>query len=160
MATTFAIKRPYFVTDYSDHHGLLGQEAPNQTFKRGALLSNDANGLLQATPVGAGALVPNVFADSDGQNSATPAKKARYVQSDADTVIEITAGGAAATAALLKRGAKYGYNVDGSGNPYMDLTNTTNLVFQIEVNGIVPGSGAIGDTNVRVWVKLIPAVQN
>ena len=156
---TFSFRRAYTVTEYSDQHGLIGLEAPNQTFKRGNLISNDTNGLLQATPAGAGALVPSVLANADGQNLAAPVKLTPYVQTQATAVFEITAGGAVASAANLKRGTKYGYNIDATtGVGYLDLANITNQVFQLERTG--PVNGAIGDTNVRVYAKLLVAVQN
>jgi hypothetical protein len=159
MATTFAIRRMFTVSNYSKHQGFIGQEAPSQTFKRGNLISNDANGLLAATPAGAGALVANVIANRDGQNLATPTSQVPYVQTVRDTVIEITAGGAAASTSNMKRGGKFGYAIDGTtGIGYLDLTNTTNQVFQLEKTG--PVTGAVGDTNVRVYVKLLTAAEN
>lgn len=159
MATTFAIRRMYTVSNYSKHQGMVGQEAPSQTFKRGNLISNDSNGLLQATPAGAGALVANVIANRDGQNLTTGLTLTPYVQTVRDTVLEITAGGAAASASNLKRGTKYGYAIDGTtGIGYLDLTNTTNQVFQLERTG--PVTGAVGDTNVRVYAKLLTAAEN
>lgn len=65
-------------------------------------------------------------------------------------VFEVTATGAALTAALAKLGATYGYAIDPTtGYGYLNLADTTNAVFQLE-DGLIYGGGTTGDTN--VWV--------
>ena len=144
---------------YTEHHGHLGIEAPNQTFKDGVLIRpNTAGTAFQATAAGADAVgAKNKVSCGRGQNLAAPLRKVPYVDPPIANFFEITAGGAVATAALIKVGAQYGYNLDGAGNPYLDLANTTNLVFQIE--DAVPVAGILGDTNVRVYASILPGAR-
>ena len=144
---------------YSHQHGYQGDEAPSQTFKVGNLISPDANGKYAATAAGAAAAsAKNRIAMAPGQNSANPARKTEFTHPHEHGVIEITAGGAAATAALLKVGATYGYAVDGAtGLGYLNLADTTNAVFRIEQNA--PTYGKVGDTNVRVYATILPTAR-
>lgn len=140
---------------YSHQHGYQGEEAPSQTFKVGNLISADANGKYAATAAGApAATAKNRVAMAPGQNSTAPARKTEFTHPHEHGWVEVTAGGAASTAALIKIGATYGYAVDATtGLGYLNLADTTNAVFRIEQN--TPTAGQIGDTNVRVLATIL-----
>lgn len=144
---------------YSHHHGRQGDEAPNQTFKVGTLISPDANGKFVATPAGAGAATAkNRLAMSNGQNSASPARRVEYQDPRLFDTVEVTAGGTASTTALIKAGLEYGYAVDATtGLGYLNLSDTTNKVFRIE--DTKPVKGAIGDTNITVVASILPSAR-
>lgn len=144
---------------YSNHHGQQGDEAPSQTFKVGNLISPDANGKFQATPTGASAATArNRIAMSAGQNLATPTRRVEYQDFHRLGSIEITAGGAASSTSNIKVGSTYGYAVDGTtGLGYLNLADTTNLVFRIEDTRLV--RGVLGDTNVRVVASILSAAR-
>lgn len=142
---------------YSHQHGYQGDEAPAQTFPVGNLISQNANGQYQATPAGAAAVTAkNRIATAPGQNTANPPRRTEFTRPPEHGVIEITAGGTPATAALIKVGATYGYAIDaGTGYGYLNLNDTANALFRIEDNRLRRGD--IGDTNVRVLVSFLPA---
>jgi hypothetical protein len=141
---------------YSTHHGQQGDEAPNQTFMVGTLISPDANGKFQATPAGASAATArNRVAMSFGQNVAVPTRRVEYQDPHRFGTLEVTAGGTAATAALIKVGATYGLGFDAAtGLHFLNLSDTTNVVFRIEDTQLV--RGVLGaDTNVRVVATIV-----
>lgn len=144
--------------NYTDSHGHLGDEAANQTFKDGNLLTIDANGKFVATAAGApAAAAKNKIAAGPGQNLAAPLRKVPYVDPNLTPLIEISAAGVA-SAANIKVGATYGYAIDGTtGFGHLNLADTTNAVFRIEDQ--TPVAGVIGDTNVRVYVSILPAAR-
>lgn len=141
---------------YTEHHGHLGVEAANQTWRSGNLIQpNGAGTAFQATPAGSGAVgAKNKVAEGRGQNLTNPTRKVPYVDPNIANFFEITAGGAAGTASNIKVGAQYGYAIDSTtGFGYLNLADTTNLVFQIE--DAQPVVGALGDTNIRVYASII-----
>lgn len=141
---------------YTEHHGRAGVEAANQTFKDGVLIRPNAGGTAyQATTAAAdGVGAKNRVSAAAGQNLAVPRRKVPFVDPNAANYFEITAGGAVSSASNIKVGTQYGYNVDATtGYGYLDLTNTTNLIFQIE--DAIPVAGVLGDTNIRVYVSII-----
>lgn len=144
---------------YSSHHGRQGDEAANQTFKVGNLISPDANGKYQATAAGAAAAsAKNRIAMSFGQNVAAPSRRVEYQNPKEFEVLEISAGGAAASASNIKVNAQYGYAIDGTtGLGYLNLADTTNVVFQIEDTKLV--QGAFGDFFVRVVASIVPTAR-
>lgn len=159
MPDTHPIKRIVNVTHYSHHHGNLCKEAANQQFKMGNLLSLNASG--EAVPTAAGAAAAsakNFLAARNSENSATPRPLPR-VTPQPNMVFEVTATGAAATAALLQPGKRYGYKVDPTtGLGVLDLTDTANAVWELTAhNGdtLVKGRGALQDTNVGVYARLL-----
>lgn len=156
---TLPIKAILQVTHYSHHHGLLGQEAPNQTFKLGNLINLNAGGQFVETGAGAAATTAkNRLAAAEALNSANPNRKLPYVVPTETMVLEITAGGAASTATLLQPGTEYGVAKDPTtGYHYLNLADTTNKVFRLVWhNGqiIANGGGAVGDFNNRVYAVL------
>ena len=159
MPDTHPIKRIVNVTHYSHHHGNLCKEAANQQFKMGNLLSLNATG--EAVPTAGGAAAAsarNFLAARDGENNANPRPLPR-VTPQPNMVFEITATGAASTAALLQAGKRYGYKVDAAtGLGVLDLTDTTNAVWELTAhNGttLAKGRGVMGDTNVGVYARLL-----
>lgn len=153
---TLPIKSILQQTEYSNHHGLLGKQATGASFKLGNLISPDANGDFVETAVGAGAAsAKNKLAahDSGLRNDL----KVSYVDPTPNMVFEVTATGAAATAALLKPGQQYGLGKDATtGLHTLLLTDTTNAVWRLVAhNGSTLARGAIGDTNVGVYAVLI-----
>lgn len=144
---------------YSVDHGRQGDEAANQTFKVGNLVYPVA-GKYTATPAGAGAAgVRNRLALSPGQNLATPVRRVEFQDPNLFSTVEVTAGGAAATTTNIRAGLQYGYAIDATtGQGYLDLTNTTNLVFEIQDSK--PVRGTLGaDTNVTVVATIIPSAR-
>lgn len=156
MPKTLGIQSPTVRTGYSGQHGYQGNEAPNQTFQTGSFITPTSTGFVEIT-VGAGAVnKPLKLSLAPGQNAAAPSRRAEYADPREFGVIEITAGGAASTAALLEVGKKYGVAKDPtSGAHYLNLADTTNAVFQIE--DARPVLGVVGDTNVRVVASILPA---
>lgn len=157
------VQRIMQVTEYSQHHGTLATEAPNQTFKRGnAIARNAASGLLEAVAAGAPAAAAKImFATQDAENAATPRRNNLSKVDPTDTMVfEVTALGAG-TAALLKAGAEYGYSIDaGTGFGVLNLADTTNKFWRIVAHDgdtLAPGSAAT-DTNARVYARLVAAV--
>lgn len=161
MAATLPIQRIVNVTHYSHHHGNLAIEAPNQTFKQGNLLRLNATGQAEATPAGAAAATSkNFLAARNARNVAAPTESLPRVTPYTQMIFEVTAGGAAATDALIQPGKKYGYAIDqGTGFGYLNLADAGTAVFEIVAhNGsTMPRShgGTIGDTNVRVYARLL-----
>ena len=155
---TLPVKAILQMTNYSKHHGLLGTEAPTQTFKFGNLISPNGTGLYQETAVGAGAATArNKLAAADGQNSATPPSSLPYVDPTDDTVFAITLLGAP-TAAQVYPGLKYGLGKDATtGFHGALLSDTTNQVWElVAYNGTTVRRGIPGtDTNVEVYAKLL-----
>lgn len=143
---------------YTDDTGLLGTEAASQTFKVGNLVYPVA-GAYTATPAGAtAATAKNRLAMSDGQNKAAPTYRVQLVDPNRVANFEVTAGGAASSSSNIRAGLQYGYAIDATtGLGYLDLTNTTNLVFEIQDSK--PIKGNIGDTNVTVAVTILPAAR-
>lgn len=141
---------------YSHQHGYQGEEAPSQTFLVGNLISPNGSGQYQATAAGAtAAAAKNRIAMAPGQNLAAPSRRTEFTRPPEHGVIEITAGGTAATSALIKVGQTYGYAIDGTtGYGYLNLSDTTNAVFRIEDTKL--RYGALNDTNVRVLVSILP----
>lgn len=153
---TLPIKSILQQTEYSQHHGLLGREAQAASFKYGNLISPDANGDFVETAVGAGAATAkNKLAAAD--SGLRSDKKVPYVDPTSGMVFEVTATGAALTAALAKPGTQYGLGKDAtSGFHTVLLTDTANKVWEVVAhNGTTIAAGAIGDTNARLFVKLI-----
>lgn len=145
---------------YSTHHGQQGDEAPSQTFQPGMLISPDANGKYQTTPAGASAATAkNRVAMSFGQNVATPTRRVEYQEQHRFGTLEVTAGGAAATTSNIKVGSTYGLGLDATtGLHYLNLADTTNVVFRIEDNQ--PVRGVLGsDTNVRVVATILSSAR-
>ena len=160
---TLPIKSILQVTNYSGHHGNLTTEAPNQNFKNGNLLVPDATtGKSIVATAGAGAAAGKLMlAAKDSENTATPRNNALpVVRPIPNMIFEISATGAASTAALLKAGAQYGYAIDattGFGN--LNFADTTNVVFELvqhDGDTLAPNGGVSGDTNVRVYARIIP----
>ena len=143
---------------YSDHHGRQGDEAASQSWVDGNLISPNATGQFQESPMGASAVgLKHRIAATIGQQLAVPVRRTEYVDPNIALTFEITAGGAAATTTNIRTGLTYGGLKDGAtGIHYLNLADTTNAIFKIEDN--VAKAGVIGtDTNVRVIVSLLPA---
>ena len=156
MPKTLGIISPTVRTGYSTQHGYQGDEAANSTHQVGHLLTA-TNGKLGEVGVGAAAVnKPLRLALSAGQNLAAPVQRVEFAHPEEFGVLQITAGGAASTAALLQAGKTYGLAKDATtGAHYLNLADTTNPVFRIEDSK--PALGDVGDTNVRVYVSLLPA---
>lgn len=139
--------------------GFLGDEAASQTFKAGNLIAANGSGKFIATAAGAtAAAAKNALALTAGQNLATPTSKVNVQTLTDEHVLDITAGGAASSAANIIVGGEYGYAIDGTtGLGYLNLADTTNKVFRIVSN--VPTRGVIGDTNVGVQAMLLTGVR-
>ncbi|KQR22869.1 hypothetical protein [Deinococcus sp. Leaf326] len=153
---TLPIKSILQHTEYSQHHGLLGKQAAGASFKLGNLISPDANGDYVETAVGAGAATArNKLAAQDSGMRVD--LKIPYVDPNGTMIFEVTATGAAATAALIKPGVTYGLGKDATtGFHTVLLTDTTNAVFRtVAVNGTTLARGAVGDTNVGLFVQLL-----
>lgn len=152
------VKTILMMTNYSDHHGMLCTEAPNQTFAFGNLISPNGTGLYQETAVGAGAATArNKLAAAAGQNSATPPSTTPYVDPTDDSVFAISLLGAP-TAAQVYPGLKYGLGKDGAtGIHGALLSDTANAVWElVAYNGGTVRRGIPGtDTNVEVYAKLL-----
>lgn len=161
------MRRILLVSEYSGHHGNLTTEAPNQQFKEGNLIYADPATGATATPAGAGVTgKKNFLACRDSQNKAAPDMKLSRVTPTSTMVFEVTAGGAAATPTLIQPGKEYGYAIDPeTGLGYLNLADTTNKAFRLiaHCGGVVaPDGGKVdataGDTNVRVYATLNPAI--
>lgn len=153
---TLPVKSILQQTEYSQHHGLLGRQAAAASFKLGNLISPDGNGEYVETAVGAGAVTSrNKLAAQD--SGLRVDQKIPYVDPNGTMIFEVTATGAAATAALIKPGLSYGLGKDATtGFHTVLLTDTTNAVWRtVALNGTTLAAGAIGDTNVRVFVQLL-----
>jgi hypothetical protein len=136
-------------------------EAASQTGKAGNLVAVTGNTNTFAFVAGgapAAAAGKIAVSAADGSNTTTPVKFRPVWWSTGETVIEVTALGVG-SAALLATGKEYGYSIDGAtGLGVLNLADTTNLVFRII--RLVPEIGqAVTDTNVRVYVNLVPAVR-
>lgn len=154
----YRIDPMYCVTRYTGHHGVLDKEAPNQNFKFGNLVYQNAEGKMVATQAADAATRKNLLAARDAENKAVPVMDLDVVTPVPDQVFEVTAGGAAATEAALVAGKQYGYAIDpDTGLGYLDLTNTSSAVFQLvnHTGKVLAGHGNIGDTNVRVYARLL-----
>lgn len=148
------------VASYSEHHGRQGNEGASQTFKDGNLIyPGGTNGAYIATPAGAtAATAKNRIATTFGQNLATPTRRVEFVEPHIAPAVEITAGGAVSSLANTAVGLVYGYAIDATtGLGYMNLGDTANPVFRIE-DSLLRG-GAIGDTNVRMVVSVLPTAR-
>lgn len=158
MPNTLKIQPMKVYTGYSNDTGRQGDEAASQSWKVGNLIYPVA-GKYTATPAGAtAATAKNRLAMSNGQNVAAPTRRCEYMDPNLFSTVEVTAGGAASSAANIRAGLQYGYAIDATtGQGYLDLTNTTNLVFQIEDTR--PVKGVIGDTNVTVVATILPAAR-
>ena len=143
-------------TAYSNHHGLMGTHAAGQTYPIGNLISVDANGEFVETAVGApAAAAKNKLAAHRAGIKAS--RKQDYVDPFEGMVFEVTATGAALTADLAEPGKRYGLAKDATtGNHTLSLADTTNLVWELVAhNGSTIARGAVGDTNPRLYAKLI-----
>ena len=157
---TLPVKAILQMTNYSGHHGLLGAEAPTQTFKYGNLISPNASGLYQETAVGAGAATArNKLAAADGQNSATPSSSLPYVDPTDDSTFAITLiSTTAPVAANLIPGTRYGLGKDAATGIHGALfTDTVNQVWElVAYDGKTVRRGVVGtDLNIEVYAKLL-----
>lgn len=160
---TLPIKSILQVTNYSGHHGTLTTEAPAQTFKLGNIVVADANGLTATATAATAAAGKIMFAAKDSTPAGTAVAKNAMpvVRPITNMIFEVTAGGAASSASNIAAGKQYGYAVDGTtGLGYLNLADTTNLVFELvqhDGDTLAPMGGAVGDTNVRVYARVIPS---
>ena len=140
--------------------GLKGDgmaEKASQTQKQGNLIKVDTANTNYYMAAAAADSTGLFVAGQNGDNlsAATGDLKPVYFVNNDDEV-EITISGTP-TAAQLKSGTQYGLGLDATtGYNFIDLANTTNLVFSIV--RLVPGY-VVGDTRPRVLAKVLSAAR-
>lgn len=166
MAEVFRVEEPFPVNECLSH---LIPEATGQTFKGNSFVQLDANGRLAAappTPVDGTLLTGIGFTLEPGHNYPVNNLNSLCEVMKEDKLIEITMSGVLAQTDTVP-GKKFGLSIDGTTGFYVvDRTKATHGVVEfvrlagrgLLHNGkAILNTGAVGDTNVRVIVRITDA---